>query len=294
MNTSDEALSIDWASAPKKVVEVISDHSEIIKIYDGKKFMVWRCWNGPRDQIPLILFHGGWGSWTHWLRVIPELIKKRTIFAVDFPGMGSSSDFHQSIDGGAMSRVVSKAVEKLIPDGHRYDLAGFSFGAVIGANVAAIHGNKCRNFVIIGAAGFGELHRIVDGIFIPEISLSTKEADAIHENNLKLLMLANLASIDALAIYIHRRNIECGRFKSRRISKGEAFIHFIPKIKAKIGGIWGELDSTGSGLEAILEREKIVQRYQPDCRFDIIKGCGHWVMYEKPEEFVGSLFRQLN
>ncbi len=294
INISDESFPIDWGSSPKEVIGLISSYSEIIKIFNGKTFMVWRCWNGPRNQIPLILFHGGWGSWTHWLRVIPYLSKKRTIFAVDFPGMGSSSDFHQSDDGGSMSKLISKAIEKLMPGDQQYDLAGFSFGAVIGAKVAAIHGNKCRNFLIVGAAGFGKLHNIVDGIVIPSVDLNTREIDTIHKNNLRLLMLANEDSIDALAIYIHRQNIECGRFKSRRISKGESFINLIPKIKAKIGGIWGELDSTCRGLQAIIERKKIIQRHQPDCQFDLIEGCGHWVMYEKPREFVASLFKQLN
>jgi pimeloyl-ACP methyl ester carboxylesterase len=40
---------------------------------------------------PLVLLHGGSGSWTHWLRNVEHLSQFRTVWALDIPGFGDSS-----------------------------------------------------------------------------------------------------------------------------------------------------------------------------------------------------------
>src|SRR5262245_66454455 len=54
----------------------------------GDGTMVWRVW-GAGD--PLVLFHGGSGSWTHWIRNIPELSRHYELWVPDIPGLGSSA-----------------------------------------------------------------------------------------------------------------------------------------------------------------------------------------------------------
>src|SRR3546814_21135123 len=53
----------------------------------GAGQMVWRIWGeGP----PLVLLHGGHGSWTHWLRNIPVLAEHFTTIVPDLPCYGES------------------------------------------------------------------------------------------------------------------------------------------------------------------------------------------------------------
>lgn len=106
-------------------------------------------------------------------------------------------------------------------------------------------------------------------------------------------MLANDASIDPLALHIHRKNVERGRMRSRRISTANATVTILPEIEGRIGGIWGARDSTGGGVKAIEERRTLFRAQQPDCLFDIIDGAGHWVMYETPQTFDDTLLRHL-
>ena len=294
MKDSNISFPINWERSPSQVIQTIIDYAKIIETECTNGSMIWHCWNGDQNKLPLVLLHGGWGSWTHWLRVIPELACLSPILAGDLPGMGASADFSQRGHTIEMSELVAEAIDQLVPLGSQFNLVCFSFGAIVGAEVAALHGNRCENFIAVGAAGFGDLHHIVTGITVPDPTLESLKLNIIHKNNLKLLMIANEALIDDLAIYIHRRNIECGRFKSRRLSKGRGFIDALPKIKARIGGIWGELDSTGGGIALIKKRKEIIQYFHPQCMFEIIKGGGHWVMHEKPKEFVASLLRQLN
>src|SRR3546814_2920540 len=53
----------------------------------GSGHMVWRLWG---DGPPLVLLHGGHGSWTHWLRNIPVLAEHFTTIVPDLPGYGDS------------------------------------------------------------------------------------------------------------------------------------------------------------------------------------------------------------
>ena len=50
--------------------------------------MVWRVWGVGE---PLVLFHGGSGSWTHWIRNIPELSRHYELWVPDIPGLGGSA-----------------------------------------------------------------------------------------------------------------------------------------------------------------------------------------------------------
>ena len=129
---------------------------------------------------------------------------------------------------------------------------------------------------------------------MPTAEMSEQEAQAIHIKNLRLLMFAPNSKIDALSLHIHQTNVARGRIKSRRLSVTDALIKALPHIKARIGGIWGELDSTGGGLDAIHKRAAIFRQQQPDAPFDIIDGAGHWVMYERPDTFTQTLIKQLN
>ncbi|MDB5843914.1 MAG: hydrolase-like protein, partial [Polaromonas sp.] len=51
--------------------------------------MVWRCWG---EGAPVVLLHGGSGSWTHWIRNIPTLVAcSRQVWAPDLPGFADSA-----------------------------------------------------------------------------------------------------------------------------------------------------------------------------------------------------------
>jgi len=45
----------------------------------------WQRWNGPAKGRPLLLLHGGFGSWTHWVANIPGLRETRTLWEIDIP-----------------------------------------------------------------------------------------------------------------------------------------------------------------------------------------------------------------
>ena len=288
------AFDIDWRADPAAVIAAVEARSERLETSHMHCTMVWHRWEGPTDKPPLVLLHGGFGSWTHWIKNIPALAARTTVIAADLPGLGDSGDIGRPDRIDPIAEIVGNGIDELLATDQTYDIACFSFGTVAGAHVAARHGARCRSFTAVGGAGFGPLHYIVAGIQVPDPRLPDSEIDAVHRNNLKLLMLAHDESIDPLALHIHRQNIERGRMRSRRISLSNATVDALPEIKGRIGGIWGALDSTGGSVEAIIERRDIFRAQQGDCLFDIVDDAGHWIMYETPETFNDRLLNHLN
>ncbi len=292
-------FEIDWHAVPADVVAAVVRPATCLETPCGDGAMVWHRWDGPKDSVgpdglaPIVLLHGGWGSWTHWIRTIPKLAAARTIYVADLPGMGASANAPQPHSAETLSAIVTEGIDTLLPGGAPYHAVCFSFGGVMGTWAAARHGDRCRSLTLVGAAGFGDLHFVVMGVQVPDSTLPDAEIDAIHRNNLSLLMFAEADRIDPLALHIHRANIARGRVRTRRVSLSSALVEALPRVVSPMGGIWGEADSTGGGRADIEKRRDMLRAYQPDCAFDIIEGAGHWIMYEAADIFADTLFRQL-
>jgi len=73
----------------------------------GAGDMVWHTWGTPRDGVPpLVLLHGGSGSWTHWVRNIADLVDAgRELWIPDLPGFGDSASPASGGDADALGRA---------------------------------------------------------------------------------------------------------------------------------------------------------------------------------------------
>ena len=112
---------------------------------------------------------------------------------------------------------------------------------------------------------------------------SAEEAFAIHRHNLGALMIADPANIDELAVYIQSQNAPRGRVRSRRFSRADTLARALPLVKGRLDGIWGERDATA--YPHLEERARKLRSFQPDARFEVIEGAGHWVQYEAADRF---------
>ena len=73
---------------PAAVVDALARTARKVRTPCGDGAMVWRVWGAGE---PLVLFHGGSGSWTHWIRNIPELSRHYELWVADIPGLGDSA-----------------------------------------------------------------------------------------------------------------------------------------------------------------------------------------------------------
>lgn len=252
--------------------------------------MVWHQWGrGPA----LVLLHGGSGSWTHWIRNIAPLARTHRVLAGDLPGLGDSPLPAQQDSIDALAAIVSAGIDALIPDEQRFDLAGFSFGGIVGGHVALAQARRIRRLIIVGSPPFG----LASGgpandvrAVSPELSLD--QARPIHLHNLATLMFASAATIDALALRVHHDNLVRSRLRSRKIARAGTLAQALRDAPCPLHGIWGEQDVTVHPDLASL-RELFMQG-GPDNSFEVLDKVGHWAIYEDPARFNALLRGRLD
>lgn len=251
--------------------------------------MVWHEWgSGPA----LVLLHGGSGSWTHWIRNIALLARTHRVLAGDLPSLGDSPlpVRQNSID--ALAAIVSAGIDALIPHEQVFELAGFSFGGIVGGHVALAQAGRIQRLIFVGSPPFG----LASGgpandvkAVSPELSLD--QARPIHLHNLATLMFADAATIDALALRVHHDNLVRSRLRSRKIARAGTLAQAMRDAPCPLHGIWGERDVTVHPDLASL-RELFLQ-CGPDNSFELLDGVGHWAIYEDPERFNARLCAHL-
>jgi pimeloyl-ACP methyl ester carboxylesterase len=244
---------------------------------DGQ--MIWHVWGeGP----PLALLHGGYGSWTHWIRNVLPLSRIFTVAAPDLPGLGESATPPEPHTAEGLAGIVVKGLDVVFRGHSGLHIAGFSFGGVLGGHVAAQLGDRVHTFTIVGSNGLGLVRQPTALRRLSE-NASEAEALAVARHNLAALMIADRGKIDELAVYIQAQNAPRGRVKSRRFSRADTLARALPLIKARIDGIWGERDATA--FPHLDDRARALRDIQPDARFEVIPGAGHWVQYEAADKF---------
>lgn len=242
---------------------------------DGE--LVWRRWG---EGSPMVLLHGGTGSWTHWIRNVLALAREHTVWVPDLPGFGDSASPPRGANVRVLAEIVALGLDRLL-GGEKADLVGFSFGGLVAGHLAASRPDLVGQLTLIGAGGLG----LRDGKRLPLLAWRHLKDDAermgAHRHNLERLMLWDEAKIDALALHIQAQNAARSRINSGPFSRGDVLLEPLSRVRAPLLGIWGRHDSTTSGRLA--EIEPILQRTDPRATVAVVEAAGHWVIYEAAE-----------
>jgi 2-hydroxy-6-oxonona-2,4-dienedioate hydrolase len=251
--------------------------------------LVWRIWGS--DGPPLVMLHGGYGSWLHWIRNTLPLSRHFTVYTPDTPGLGDSAAPPKPYTAQDIAGLMASGIEAILPSGHRFDLVGFSFGAVVGGLATAHLGERVRSFTLVGASGMGLPRAAAPPLEKLQQDMSAEALARLARRNLEILMFADPARVDPLAIHMQTVNTLAARVKSRSISRSEALKVALPHIKTRLAGIWGSHDSTAAPY--IASREAMLRAVDPEVDFRIIDGAGHWVAYEAADHFNATLIDML-
>lgn len=259
----------------------------------GAGDLVWHVWGAARPGVaPLVLLHGGSGSWTHWARNIGLLLAAgRQLWVPDLPGFGASALPPSGTDADALVGPLRTGLQ-LLAGGQPVDLVGFSFGGLTAGLLLAAYPALAQRLVLVGAPAMG---------VVPERRLALKawrhlsdpqQQLAVHRYNLGALMLHDPQQIEGLALDLHVANMQHDRMPRRRLSGTDILARSLPRVACPVHAIYGLHDALYR--DGIHQLEAAYAAAVPDFRgMALIDGAGHWVQFEQPQAFDAALLAAL-
>jgi pimeloyl-ACP methyl ester carboxylesterase len=251
----------------------------------GSTQMVWHAMGASTGAAsnPLVLLHGGHGSWQHWARNIAPLAQHYRVLAPDLPGYGES-DTPPEPTMHSLVTTTRAALDQLLGADTPVRLAGFSFGGLVAAHIAA----QCphvTHLALLGPAGHGSPRRPQGALQDWRDAARANDADAlarIMRHNLLMHMLHHASSVDAQALDLHTAACIHTRFHSKKISLAGGLREALATAQSlnptlQLSALWGEHDATCTPqtvLQALQAAGLPLQRRQ------VVPRAGHWVQYE--------------
>jgi 2-hydroxy-6-oxonona-2,4-dienedioate hydrolase len=270
-----------------EISTVEAQSKRIVQAY-GWGDAVWHVWGVHRpDKAPLVLLHGGSGSWTHWLRNVLHLAQTREVWVLDIPGFGDSSLPSGVVDADGLVPSMVEIFMRTF-DGMPVDVMGFSFGGMTAGLVAAEHPSLIRKLILVGAPGLGLFGRDLPmrGM-TPDMDEQAQRN--VHRHNLNAMMFAHAQSVTDAVIDLQEANVKRDRLRRRRIARTDVLAQAQTRWTCPVHGVWGELDALYIGT--LPQVPHVLNRM---ASFTVVPEAGHWVMFERPEAFHRAVEPLLN
>lgn len=248
---------------------------------DGE--LVWHRWgahDGADGAAPVVLLHGGSGSWTHWVRNIAALTQAgRSVWAPDLPGFGDSSPPPDGHDADVMPAWLEQGLNTLL-GATAVDLVGFSFGGMVASLLAAQHPARVRRLLLLGAPGLGVQREQPLDLRMWSHLPEGAPRQAVMRHNLLELMLQHPASVTDLVLQLQAHNLqrEHRRMKRRKLSQTDVLRHTLPGLRCPLWGLWGANDALFTGHHAeVADALALAPQFRG---LHWVPDAGHWVQFE--------------
>lgn len=289
--TANDPLAelISRGLSPEAIVAAVAEDAEVVRTPCGEGDLVWRRWGKGR---PIVLVHGGSGSWTHWIKQIPVLKQRYEVWAVDMPGLGDSDMPPVPQIPATCGTAVALGIKALIAREARAHVVAFSFGAHVSTHALLQLQDYVADFTLTGAAALGlpqgpgkEMPREMEG-------MSESERLAVHRGLLEVLMFKEPGRIDPLAVYLQSENIRRARFRSRPFARIPEIAQHLPDVRIPVKAVWGADDQTA--WPSVEARYEAIRQGHPELVTRTVPDAGHWVMYEQPAAYNAALAEVLS
>jgi pimeloyl-ACP methyl ester carboxylesterase len=240
---------------------------------------VHRSGRGP----DVVLFHGGMGSWKHWIRNVEPLAARFTVHALDHPGYGASASVPRETTGAQYLDLVHDLLLAMLPGDAPLRFAGFSFGGAIATHLARRLASRVTHLCLVSPAGF-PLRRFGERPIrsYKEAGDDEKRFREICRHNLLVNMLSDPASVGEETVDIQAEGVRRARFDSRKVSAGGTLLGDLARLTCRIRLLWGVGDDSAFRPADLL----IGEIRQAVGRLDVhrIPRAGHWSAYENAPE----------
>lgn len=231
--------------------------------------------NGP----PLVMLHGGFGCWRHWVRNVGPLSEHFTVHAVDLPSYGASAPVPKDMSGEDYLQLVYDELMKRFGDDEILRLVGFSFGGAISAHLAARLKDRVSHLALKSPAGFPPHDAGIRNRMSYKAARGDEEA---MRRTIRFNLLQNMLfypdSVDEEAMVIQRYCVDNTRYDSRKVSGGGSLFGNLEKITCPLLLLWGDKDDFD--FRPADDMIAAVRAAKPDLELHRIPKAGHWSAYE--------------
>jgi pimeloyl-ACP methyl ester carboxylesterase len=227
---------------------------------------------------PLVLLHGGSGSWTHWVKNVLHLSQTRDVWALDLPGFGDSALPPDVRDADDLVPYLNALLQHAFPN-RTVDVMGFSFGGMTAGLLAAAPEHNIRRLMLVGVPGLGLMQEALPmrGMMI---NMTRAQERDVHRHNLNAMMLHHASSVTDEVIDLQEANVARDRMRRRRIARTDVLAKAQSQWRIPVSGIWGQEDALYRGA-----LDKVAQQLPNMSTLSIVPNAGHWVMFERPDAF---------
>lgn len=270
--------------SPQEEVAAIDALAQRIVTDEGGCEIAWRIWG---DGPPVLLLHGNFGGWTHWLRNIPFLARSARIIAPDMPGFGESGTPPEPHSLVQIADLLRQGLAGIGLADRRLAVVGFSFGCTIAGLLARELGGRVSRLVLVSAGQVGARRQPIAS-FASWRKLETDEQRrAAHRENLKIMMISRPEAVDDLAVHLQGWNAMRRRIATEPLTADHPLRAVLFQLRCPIDGIWGADDVTiGPFMQ---DRRDLMAELGPASRAMVIGKAGHWVQYEAADAFNDAL-----
>lgn len=251
---------------------------------------------------PLLLIHGGNIGWGQWYPNIGDLSKNFTVYAIDLPGSGQSSQIDYSKLNPKTDLV--ETVVKFITQLNLRDLSivGSSNGAWIAVHVALKMKERIDKLVLIDAVGFTDYAQPPEKVLsiypIAKLISSTLLKADRNNKNLEIFLRSVFSHPDVEIskefIEYFYDNMSRGHnllFISRltKLLKEMYLSEELTEVKNEVLVLWGEYDK-------LIPFDKVENNIKkiPHYYVSIIRKAGHIPSIEKSDEVNKLIAKFLN
>jgi pimeloyl-ACP methyl ester carboxylesterase len=131
---------------------------------------------------PLLLVHGLAGSWRNWCEVLPALLERYRVIAVDLPGHGHSAAPPRGATTADLAASVAAVLEAEAVEG--VTVAGHSLGGLVSLRLARTRPELVRGLLLISPAGIASSTRAARAIVLASVTVRPGRMAAIFRHRL--------------------------------------------------------------------------------------------------------------
>lgn len=243
---------------------------------------------------PVLLVHGLGGSADNWVEVVPELVQRHRVIAVDLPGHAGSAPLAL---GATMDDFAAATAAVLDAEGlDGAVVAGHSLGGLVALRLARTRPDLVRGLLLVAPAGIATTSRVVEALVIAAAAIRPGRIAARFRHRWADRVWYRRAVFrpwfvsDPVALTpraTHGLLSAQARHTDTKVA-GRAMIaddprQDLPDVACPVVVLWGARDAQ-LPLEDAFEYARRLR-----AKLRLVADCGHLVIVERPHAFLDAL-----